>query len=68
MNSCLITCTDKHSFSEEVENCAYAISMAHLGLLFQIIGAALTLFGSKLEFQGVSFMLVIDLISFSVKN
>ena len=48
MNSCLITCTDKKSFSEEGEICPYSISVVHLGILFHIIVYSLTLFGLKL--------------------
>ena len=68
VDSCLITCIDKQSFAEEGENCASTISMVHLGLLFLILGASLTLFGSMLEFQGLSIMFVTDLINFGVKN
>ena len=64
----MISCTNTQSFVEEGENCASAISVAHLGLLFYILGFALTLFRLKLESQGLSVMLVIDLISFGVKN
>ena len=42
--------------------------MVHLGLLLHIIGAEITLFASKLEFQGLSVMLLTDIISFDVKN
>ena len=49
MNSCLITCTNTQSFAEG-ENFAYAILVAHLGILFHIFGSFFTLFCSKLEF------------------
>ena len=42
--------------------------MENLGLLFPTLGAALTLFCLKLEFQGLSIMLATELISFGVKN
>ena len=64
----MIACTNTQSFVEKGENCASAISMAHWGLLFHILGYSLTFFGSKLEFQGLSVMLVTDLIIFDVKN
>ena len=48
VNSWLITCTNTQSLPEGGENCAYVTSMDHLGLLFHIIGASLTLFGSNL--------------------
>ena len=44
------------------------ILMVHLVILFHIIGASLTFFGLKLDFQGLSVMLVTDLINFGVKN
>ena len=68
MNSCLIICTNTQNFVEEGEPSAFSISMAYLGILFLILGATLTLFGLKLEFQGLSVMLVIDLINFGVRN
>ena len=68
VNSFLITCTDKHNIVEEGENCAYSIAMVHLEILFHILGYSLTLFGLKLEFQGLSIMLVTDIVTFDVKN
>ena len=47
-NSYMIACTNIQSFVEEGEHCAFSISVAHLKLLFLILGASLTLFGSKL--------------------
>ena len=52
VNSCLIACTNYHNFIEEGENCTFSISMAHKGLFFPILEADITLFGSKLNFQG----------------
>ena len=42
--------------------------VAHLEILFHILGVAITLFCLKLEFQGLSVMLMTDLIKFGVKN
>ena len=71
----MIACTNTQSFVEEGENYASTTSVEHLEPLFDtlgfdmsLFGSDMTLFGSNFMFLEPSFMLVVILINFSVKN
>ena len=66
--SYMIACTNTRNLVGEGENCASTISVGHLEPLFHTLGSYMTLFGSNFKFQDPTFMLVVVLINFGVKN